>query len=318
MAEVGLVRFGRLALEVSQAVLPAQRTKFSKRQFAQPQLLAVLCLMRYEDWTFREAEVRLREHSELRSALQLKSVPDYTTLYRFLVRLDPADVARVMEEIVRRMPDTPPTKTRRRGPQPGRWRSRATVAIDATGLSQSAMSTFFVRRMHHHTQQPMPWRHWLKWLVVIDVERQLILAQNARQAPWNDCASLPALVAEAHQHTPVGCVLADAEFDSERNHRFCREQLHAQSIIPAKRFTSRRASGFRQQMRENFPRRRYRRRSLIESVFSTVKRKLSSRAPGRTLATQTRQALLLGVAHNLYRLKPSIFSIRMSTEPNSF
>jgi hypothetical protein len=104
MAEVGLVRFARLAMQVGQAVLPAQRTKFSKRQFTQPQLLAVLCLMRYEDWTFREAEVRLGEHAELRSALELSSVPDYTTLYRFLARLDPDDVARVMNEIVRRMP----------------------------------------------------------------------------------------------------------------------------------------------------------------------------------------------------------------------
>lgn len=91
MAEVGLVRFGRLALEVSQAVLLAQRTKFSKRQFTQPQLLGVLCLMRYDDWTFRETEVRLREHTEPRPALQLNSVPDYTTLYRFLARLDPAE-----------------------------------------------------------------------------------------------------------------------------------------------------------------------------------------------------------------------------------
>jgi hypothetical protein len=49
MAEVGLVRFARLTLEVSQIVLPAQRTKFSKRQFTQPQLLTVLCRMRYED-----------------------------------------------------------------------------------------------------------------------------------------------------------------------------------------------------------------------------------------------------------------------------
>jgi hypothetical protein len=71
-------------------------------------------------------------------------------------------------------------------------------------------------------------------------------------------------------------------------------------------------------MRENFPRRRYCRRSLIESVFSTVKRKLSARAPGRSLATQTRQALLLGVAFNLYRLKPSLFIKRMSTEPDGF
>src|SRR5271154_4318669 len=114
MAEIGLVRLARLALEVSAAVLPAQRTRFSKRQFSQPQLLGVLCLMRYEDWTFREAEVRLREHTELRSALQLNCVPDYTTRYRFLARLDPADVARVMREIVRRMP--------------GRWRSLAIVA----------------------------------------------------------------------------------------------------------------------------------------------------------------------------------------------
>ena len=64
MAEVGLARFGQLTLEVSRAVLPAQRTKFSKRKFTQPQLLAVLCLMRYADWTLREAEVQLREHKD--------------------------------------------------------------------------------------------------------------------------------------------------------------------------------------------------------------------------------------------------------------
>jgi len=54
------------------AGLPPYRTRFSKHQFTQPQLLAVLCLMRYEDWTFREAEVRLREHHELRAALHLQ------------------------------------------------------------------------------------------------------------------------------------------------------------------------------------------------------------------------------------------------------
>ena len=289
MAEIGLVRFARLALEVSEAVLPRQRTKFSKRQLTQPQLLAVLCLMRYEDWTFREAEVRLSEHAELRSALQLTSVPDYTTIYRFLTRLREEDVGRVLHEIVRRMP--------------GRWESPATVAVDATGLAQGAVSTFFVRRMYHHTQQPLPWRHWLKWLAVVDVDRQIILAQSARQAPWNDCANLPSLVAEAHQHTPVGCVLADAEFDSERNHTFCRQQLKAHSIIPAKRGKKTwNIHGVRAQMRENFPRDQYTQRSLIETVFSVAKRKLSCRAPGRTVATQVRQALLLGVTYNLYRL----------------
>jgi hypothetical protein len=54
------------------------RTKFSKRTLTQqPQLLAVLCLMRYEHWTRRKTEVRLAEHGELRSALGLRKALDY-------------------------------------------------------------------------------------------------------------------------------------------------------------------------------------------------------------------------------------------------
>jgi hypothetical protein len=58
--------FADVALQVSKAVLPRYRSRFSKRLFNQRQLLAILYLMRYEDWTFREAEVRLGEHRELR------------------------------------------------------------------------------------------------------------------------------------------------------------------------------------------------------------------------------------------------------------
>jgi hypothetical protein len=64
MAEVGLLPFAYAALEVCRAVLPPYRTRFSKHRFTQPQLLAILCLMRYVDWTFREADVRLGEHRD--------------------------------------------------------------------------------------------------------------------------------------------------------------------------------------------------------------------------------------------------------------
>jgi hypothetical protein len=43
--------------------------------------------MRYEDWTFREAEVQLGGQSELRQTLGLITAPDFTTLYRSLQRL---------------------------------------------------------------------------------------------------------------------------------------------------------------------------------------------------------------------------------------
>ena len=103
MAEVGLLPFARVALQVAERVLPPYRSRFSKHQFTQPQLLAILCLMRYEDWTFRETEVRLGEHRDLREVLQLQTVPDYTTLYRFLKRLDDDLIDRGLGETVRRL-----------------------------------------------------------------------------------------------------------------------------------------------------------------------------------------------------------------------
>ncbi len=40
MAEIGLVPFARVAREVAQRVLPSYRSRFSKHQCTQPQLLA--------------------------------------------------------------------------------------------------------------------------------------------------------------------------------------------------------------------------------------------------------------------------------------
>lgn len=148
----------------------------------------------------------------------------------------------------------------------------------------------------------MPWRHWLKWLVV-DLQRQLVLAQKAHAGPTDDGANLRPLVDAAHTVSAIGLVLADAEFDSELNHTHVRKHLHARSVIPAKRGKKTwRIRGVRAQMRDHFPRRIYCRRALVETVFCVAKRKLSCRAPGRCLLTQRRQALLLGLTYNLYRL----------------
>jgi len=54
MAEIGLVHFARVAREVAEAALPRYRSKYSKHVCTQPALLAVLCVMRYEEWTYRE------------------------------------------------------------------------------------------------------------------------------------------------------------------------------------------------------------------------------------------------------------------------
>ena len=229
MARVGLVRYATVARSVAEAVLPRYAHPRSKHIYTQPQLLAVLLLMRYDGWTFRDAEVRLAEHTELRRALGFRGerVPDYTTLWRFLDRLDVAVLDEVLAEVDRRL--GPP-----RGPGGG---GRAlTLALDATGLATGSLSTFFVRREYEIRGQVRERAYWLKWLVVADVDRQLILAQTAHRGPTNDSRQLPALcaAAAAHSRHPIHWVLADKEFDAEANHRFVHEVLHARSAIPAR------------------------------------------------------------------------------------
>src|SRR5712691_2784834 len=306
MPEIGLLPFARLALDVATTVLPPYRTRFSKHQFTQPQLLAILCLMRYEDWTFREAEVRLREHGELRAVLRLSSVPDYTTVYRFLRRLPDDTIERALGESVRRL-----RRSSRRG------RRRAAVAVDGTGLSPHAVSTYFIRRIEQQSGGKTRYRHYLKWLVVVDVDRQIILAQRARQGPRCDTPALPGLVEAANRilPLPIGVVLADAEFDSEANHRYVRDTLGAHSVIPPNPRRGVPEGEIRYQMHRAFPRQLYGPRAKVETVFSVVTRKLSAKAPGRSQSLQIRQALLLGLTFNLYRLRHSRSHKRMSTEP---
>lgn len=115
-------------MRVVEEVLPAYRSKFSKRTFTQPQLLAVLCLMRYEDWTFREAEVWLAEHVGLRAALGLTAVPDHPRYIASKHRLNGAVLDSILAKVVKRL-----------SPRRGRCGKR-TVAVDATGLAARAKS----------------------------------------------------------------------------------------------------------------------------------------------------------------------------------
>ncbi|MGZ6392255.1 MAG: hypothetical protein ACXWQZ_23700 [Ktedonobacterales bacterium] len=175
--------------------------------------------------------------------------------------------------------------------------------MDATGLARGANSACFVNRVRDQGQG-RTWRHWLDWVIVADLPRQLMLAQMAPPGPCTDKALPPALLQHACHHATIRCVLADAECASERTHRFMRQDLGALSVIPATRGKATwHLHGIRAQMRAAFPRQRHRQRAGAEALFSTTKRKLSARASGRSPAMPQRQALVLGVTDNLYRLR---------------
>ena len=283
---MGVVRLAVGGRVVAETVAPAYRSPCSKHVFTPPQLLTRLCLRRDEDWTFREVAGRLAEQAALRKALSLQQVPDYTTVYRVLRRLEDEAIQRVLTAVVHRVP---------------RQRGKTVVAIAGTGLTPGAGRTCCGKRLH---DQGGTWRRWGHWLRAVDVPRRAILAQRARQGPTNDSATVRPAAAEASLVMPLGAVVADAGCASERHHRFLRDTLGAQSAIPATRGKPTwRLRGIRALLRRRFPRALSRQRALVEAVISAAKRKLSDRAPGRSPLTQHLQALVLGLAYDVYRLK---------------
>ena len=184
--------------------MPASRSRSSKHVYSQPQLLVLLCLRRFEGWTYREAQVRLGEHRELRRALRLRQSPRWTPLRKSLARRPEGVFQRALEEAATRLlPPRPP------GPAP-----QAITAADATGLRTSRASGYFVRRLRELGIEH-PRRAWLKRTLLGEVRHQAILAQRVSLGPRTAIPDFPPLVRLGRKVEPLAVVLADAGFNSE-------------------------------------------------------------------------------------------------------
>ena len=75
------------ALQVAQASLEPHSNKYSPRRYAQPQLLTILVLRQFFKTDYRGIEQMLYDFPNLRRVLDLKKVPDHSTLQKVEARL---------------------------------------------------------------------------------------------------------------------------------------------------------------------------------------------------------------------------------------
>lgn len=141
------------------------------------------------------------------------------------------------------------------------------------------------------------------------IEPQLLLAQRVRPGPSSDFGDLAPLAGAAHAVLTFEQLVADAGYDSEANHPFCREELSVYSLIPAKKCRSVQViatTPYRQEMvrllgepGDAASRKLYRQRWKAETVMSVVKRRWGESLSARRDETQRAQALLRGLVDNL-------------------
>lgn len=287
------LRLAREALALGQAALPAYSGRFSRHDFTQPQLFAILVLKVSLKTDFRGIATVLAEWPELRDALGLKKIPHYSTLCYAQERL--LEDGKFQQLL---------TAVWTRARQQRLIKGKPKFAVDATGLETRHVSAHYINR---RGEQRFKQKTWPKLTAVYHTDTHLIAGAVPGRGPSSDSIAFAPAMRQAAVHLLPDCVLGDKGYDAEYIHRLCREELGIRStIIPLNvRNTGRRwpKTKYRRQMRKRFFNRQYGQRWQAESGFSRLKRRLGSALTARSDTTQAAEILLLVLTYNLLILR---------------
>jgi len=278
-----LIRFTEhLVKVIRRARVPLFSCPKSKHTYKQFQHLAVLGLMKYLRSDYRGIVDQLHSMPDVMAALGMYQLPHYTTLQKFLQRFSRYRFDRLLVQTVKLFCIG----------------NKCIVAIDATGFSNDHASKYYAWRTGtvHRT--------YTRSTVAIDANTLCIAAQHSScsEGQGGENTFFMPLVNHTSKQLRIGAVVADKAYDTEVNHEFVHQCIGAQCMIPLRRSKTGVVHGYyREQMVDEFNERLYHRRSLVESVFSVMKRRFGSSVNSRLLPMQNKEAALLAVVYNVYR-----------------
>ncbi len=182
--------------------------------------------------------------------------------------------------------------------------------MDGTGLESRHTSRYFSQR----AGKPHTARLWTKLTVAVDTASHFLAGAAVSAGPSNDSPQFRPVMAQASLVVTWDRVLADAAFDSEGHHRYCREDLRVRATViplnrrnrgrkwPKTRYRRQMVRRFRKKPKGSRHRRVYGQRWQAESAFSRHKRRLGSALGGRSDASRERECRLRVLTHNLMLL----------------
>jgi len=198
-----------------------------------------------------------------------------------------------------------------------------TVAVDSTGLETRHVSAHYRGTRRRTGRRGRPRARYPTLTIATHTASHLIAGAVTGTGPAPDFAAFAPVMRQAAAVMPrIGAVVADAGFDAEPVHQLCRGPLGirrtAIRLNPRRRLRTWPTTRYRRAMRRHFPRRLYRRRQQVESVFSRTKRRLGSALTARRPATQCEEIILRVLTHNLLLLRRRLYLFnRASLTPNA-
>jgi hypothetical protein len=170
------------------------------------------------------------------------------------------------------------------------------AAIDGTGYARTNPSEHYLKRIDRK-RPAVP----IKLSMMIDVDTRRILSARVRVRPAHDVRDVHGLINRAPEHPLV--VLADKGYDSEPLHRWFDEK-GIRFIAPTRRNCRR--GRHRIKLRDDFPQTEYNQRSLVETLFGSIKQLYGSHVRGRSARTN-RAEIMMRLIHYNIRLRKAIY-----------
>lgn len=264
----------RVKSGVRAARIPRSFSKKRNNVFSNEQHIVIQVLMQLE-------RKRLRDMPDflvlLQDELHLARAIHFTTINKFALRVKQTYLEAIIAGMVRS-------------------NEASLVAIDGTGFTLHYRSPYFCTIAGEINQ-------FMQTNVAAEVRRRLILAVRLRRKRRNENIDVPYLMEHSRQ-LPITAFLADKQFDSERNHCLA-EQCGARLIAPLrnKADSVMRTGGYhRKQLKRHFPSEIYHQRTIIESVFSAVKRRFGHVLLARKFISQKNELLFRFMAYNAEKL----------------
>lgn len=177
------------------------------------------------------------------------------------------------------------------------------VAVDSTGFSRTSPSFYYIKRIN--TEKPV--KSYVKLSAFLDTQKKKFIALRIRAKPRHDVMDIKYLW---NQRNNMKKLLGDSAYDAESIHKQAYEKRITTIIKPRKNV---RRGTYRRFQVKYYSERVYHRRSMIESGFSSIKRKYGSSVLAKNISAQRAEIYCKVIAYNLklYKLK------RFSTKPVS-
>jgi hypothetical protein len=268
-----LLAVAELSMRVARKYVEPYSHRKSPHKFTQGQLLTCLVLRAYLKTTYRGIIEILETSDALRERLGLKRLPHYSTLKKFA---DRSEVLLIVDCMLRDI-------IRQYAPQ------AEEAALDSTGLETTSASA------HYRTRSGKARKKFIKVSVCVLAGSLLPSSVVLSWGPSNDKCEAIELLAKASGVNRPQRVFADAGYDAEWIHEYCREEWQVESVIkPVMHRSDGSLTGqYRAQMTPaNLKAKGYGRRWLVESFMSGLKRTTGAALNARQdLALMTEAAL---------------------------